>query len=135
MLQLLAWGARRRPEIIIKAMGLMAFGEDRKILSEPEVQAHKLTASLRPFGGGPQGTALELELFSRPWGFEVEDIKIPVYLWHGEADAIVPVSLGRYLADHIPHCEARFIPKAGHLWIFEGYEEIFQVLQGNIVNL
>jgi pimeloyl-ACP methyl ester carboxylesterase len=132
ILQVLAWGAQRRPEMIIKAMGLRAFGEDRRILSEPIVQATQIDSIVEAFRGGPQGTAYELELFSRPWGFEVEDIKIPVYLWHGEADAIVPVSLGRYLADHIPYCQARFIPKAGHLWIFEGYEEIFQVLQGNI---
>ena len=133
MLRLLARGTRRRPEIIIKAMGLMAFGEDRKILSVPEVQATQIDSVVEAFRQGSQGTAHELGLFSYPWGFEVEDIKIPVYLWHGEADAIVPVSLGRYLADHIPYCEARFIPKAGHLWIFEGYEEIFQVLQRNIV--
>jgi len=59
----------------------------------------------------------------------MEEIKVPVFLWHGEADAIVPVGMGRYLAEHIPHCRARFIPGAGHLWIFEGYEEVFRLLK------
>ena len=120
--------ARRRPEILIKGMGLAAPLEDKKILSQPEIQRTQIDSVVEAFRGGPRGTALELKLFSHPWGFEVEEIKIPVYLWHGEADLIVPVRMGRYLADHIPTCQARFIPRAGHLWIFEGYEEVFRVL-------
>lgn len=123
---LLAWGARKHPEIIIKALGLMGFWEERSILSEAEVQITQIDSVVEAFRQGAQATALELRLFSLPWGFKVEEIKIPVHLWHGVADAVVPVSLGRYLADHIPCCEARFISGAGHLWIFEGYEEILQ---------
>jgi pimeloyl-ACP methyl ester carboxylesterase len=130
LLRLLAWCARRCPEIVIRAMGLMAFWEDRRILSQPEVQRTQIDGIVEAFRRGPQGTADELGLLSHPWGFEVEEIKIPVHLWHGEADAIVPVELGRYLADHIPYCQARFIPGAGHLWIFEGYEEVFRTLRG-----
>lgn len=121
--------ARRRPEIIINGMGLMAPLEDKKILSQPEIQRTQIDSVMEAFREGPRGTALELKLFSHPWGFEVEEVKIPVYLWHGEIDLVVPVRMGRYLADHIPTCQARFIPRAGHLWIFEGYEEVFRVLK------
>lgn len=134
MLRLLTWSARRRPEIIIQVMGLVSFREDRRILAKSEVQCTQIASVVEAFRGGPQGTAVELGLFSRPWGFEVEEINIPVYLWHGEADAIVPASLGRFLADHIPGCQAKFIPQAGHLWIFEGYGEVLQVLLKNITN-
>jgi pimeloyl-ACP methyl ester carboxylesterase len=129
MLRLLASCAKRRPQIIIEAMGFMVFGEDRKILSQPEVQSTQIDGIVEAFRQGPEGTALELGLFSRPWGFEIGEITIPVYLWHGETDAIVPVRLGHYLAEHIPSCQAKFIPGAGHLWIFEGYEEVFRVLK------
>ena len=110
-------------------MGLFAPWEDRRILSQPDVQHTQIDGIVEAFRGGPQGTAVELGLFSRPWGFNIEEIKIPVQLWHGEADVIVPVRLGRYLADHIPCCQANIIPRAGHLWIFEGYKEVFQKLQ------
>ncbi len=121
--------ARRYPEILIKGMGLAAPWEDKKILSQPEIQITQIDSVMEAFRGGPRGTALELKLYDQPWGFEVEEIKIPVHLWHGEADLIVSVQMGRYLADHIPTCQARFIPRAGHLWIFEGYEEVFRVLK------
>ena len=109
-------------------MRLVAPWGDRSILSQPEVRRTQIDGIVEAFRGGPQGAAHELDLFSRPWGFDVKEIKVPVHLWHGEADHIVPVKMGRYLADHIPQCRARFIPGAGHLWIFQGYEEVFRAL-------
>ena len=132
LLSLLGRWARRRPEIIIKIMRLPTVLEDRRILANPEVQRILTESAVEALRGGPRGTAFELALFSRPWGFQVEDIIVPVYLWHGEADAIVPVVSGRYLADHIPRCGARFIPGEGHLWIFKGYKEVLEVLQRNM---
>jgi pimeloyl-ACP methyl ester carboxylesterase len=126
----LAWGARRHPEMLIKAMELVASRDDKKILSQAEVKRTQIDGLVEAFRGGAKGAALELELFGHPWGFPLEEIKIPVYLWHGEADAILPVHMGRCLADHMPYCEDRFIPGVGHLWIFEGYEEVFRALRG-----
>lgn len=129
ILGFLAWGGRQRPEIIISVMGLLAFGVDRGILAEHVVRATQIDSISEAFRQGALATVYELGLFSRPWGFEVENIEVPVHLWHGEADAIVPVSLGRYLAEQIPGCQARFIPGAGHLWIFQGYEEVLRELR------
>jgi pimeloyl-ACP methyl ester carboxylesterase len=125
----LARTVRRRPELIIRSMRLVAPKGDRRILSQPEVQRTQIDGIVEAFRRGPPGIAYEFDLFSRPWGFEVEEIKIPVLLWHGEADHIVPVKMGRYLVGQIPNCRARFIPGAGHLWVFEGYEEVFRKLR------
>ncbi len=128
ILGLLAWTTRRHPEWIIRSMSLVAPWGDRKILSQAEVRRTQIDGLTEAFRRGAQGAASELALLSRPWGFAVQEIKVPVHLWHGEADVIVPVRMGHYLADHIPYCQARFIPGAGHLWIFEGYEEVFRAL-------
>ncbi len=130
VLRMLAWGAQWHPEMVICGMGLAASRDDRKILAQPEVKRTQIDGLVEAFRGGAKGTVLELELFCHPWGFAIEEITMPVNLWHGEEDAIVPVHMGRYLSDHLPACKARFIPRAGHLWIFEGYEEVFRVLKG-----
>jgi hypothetical protein len=62
--------------------------------------------------GGP---ALELRLYARPWGFRLEDIQVPVHLWHGEQDANNPIAMARHLAAAIPDCQASFYPGEGHL--------------------
>ena len=71
------------------------------------------------FRQGGRGAADELMLLTRPWTFRPEEIRIPVRLWHGEADAVVPVGMGRYLAAAIPGCRAEFIPGAGHYLVFD----------------
>jgi len=63
---------------------------------------------------GTRGIALDLRLYSLPWGFDLEKTKAQVILWQGEADTIVPASHGRYLARRLPNCEAHFVPGEGH---------------------
>jgi pimeloyl-ACP methyl ester carboxylesterase len=38
----------------------------------------------------------------------LQDIAMPVYLWQGEVDNIVPPAQGQYLAQHIPQCQSKF---------------------------
>lgn len=50
----------------------------------------------------------DMQLVS-PWGFDLAEVRCEVQLWHAEADAIVPVKHGRYIAERLPHCEPHFI--------------------------
>jgi pimeloyl-ACP methyl ester carboxylesterase len=93
--------------------------EDEAVLRRPEVAA-ALSAGLREaFRTGGQGVADELLLLMRPWAVRLEEIQAPVRLWHGEADGIVPVAMGRHLARAIPNCRAEFIPGGGHYVVFD----------------
>jgi pimeloyl-ACP methyl ester carboxylesterase len=50
-----------------------------------------------------------------PWGFALEDVRVEVWLWHGELDRLVPVSHGQYLAGRMPRCTSLFLPRDGHI--------------------
>jgi pimeloyl-ACP methyl ester carboxylesterase len=52
--------------------------------------------------------------FWLPWGFQFEDIPIPVFLWHGVADNLAPAILAHHIADHLPGCHATFDPNEDH---------------------
>ena len=52
----------------------------------------------------------------RPWGFELEAIAVPVRLWQGDVDVIVPPAHSRRLAARIPTAELVTVPGAGH-WL------------------
>jgi hypothetical protein len=54
-------------------------------------------------------------LYTKPWGFQLQKIAAEVHLWHGELDNNVPISVGRFVADAIPSCNARFYEEEGHL--------------------
>jgi pimeloyl-ACP methyl ester carboxylesterase len=53
--------------------------------------------------------------FARPFGFELEDVDIPVLVWHGRHDRFVPVAHGEWLAARIPGAERRITDTDGHL--------------------
>ncbi|MGH6900701.1 MAG: alpha/beta fold hydrolase, partial [Geminicoccaceae bacterium] len=116
----LGWvGSRRFPERIFEQVRALTPPIDQPILDRPEVAAC-LTAGLREaFRQGGQGAADELLLLTRPWTFRLEEIRVPVRLWHGDADGAVPVAMGRHLARAIPHCRAEFIPGGGHYLVFD----------------
>ncbi len=87
---------------------------DKKALENPELRAALTAASSEALRDGLTAAAWDGLLNARPWGFPVHEISIPVHLWHGEKDIIVPPSMGHYLARTIPKCDARFFPDDGH---------------------
>jgi pimeloyl-ACP methyl ester carboxylesterase len=55
--------------------------------------------------------------FVKPWGFAVEEITVPVFLWQGDKDLMVPFEHGRWLTDRIPRSVAHLLPGEGHISI------------------
>lgn len=122
----LAWSVSRRPERALES-GVTA-AADLKYLDRPNVR-NVLEQSLgEAFRGGSRGPAWEMGLYARPWGFRLEEIRVPVHLWHGEDDVNAPISMGRYLATSIPGCRATFYPGEAHLHFVDRLAEILAVL-------
>jgi pimeloyl-ACP methyl ester carboxylesterase len=63
--------------------------------------------------------------FTRPWGFDVGSIRIPVYLSYGRTDNLVPPAHGDWLAAHIPGAEVHVDDEAGHMGDDSTVEEQF----------
>ena len=49
------------------------------------------------------------------WGFDPRDIQVPVKIWHGRQDRMVPVQHGQWLAANIPGAQADISDRDGHL--------------------
>jgi len=62
--------------------------------------------------------------FMKPWGFELSEIKVPVLLYQGSVDLMVPYAHGLWLAKHLPqeHLKNHLIEGQGHISIFIGNE-------------
>ena len=85
----------------------------------PLVIADLTEAVIRP---GTRGLVDELALYAQPWGFRLDQITIPVHLWHGDRDVSAPTALARAAATAIPGCHAVFVP-GGHTAPFGHLEE------------
>lgn len=55
--------------------------------------------------------------FVRPWGFDLAEIAVPVSVWQGDADLMVPFAHGRWLAEHVPGAVPHLEQGEGHLSI------------------
>lgn len=70
--------------------------------------------------------------FVTDWGFELAEIRVPVSLWQGDADRMVPFSHGQWLAAHLPQdrVQAHLLPGEGHISIRSHMGEMLdEVLQ------
>ncbi|MBI5838757.1 MAG: alpha/beta hydrolase [Chloroflexi bacterium] len=122
--------ARLAPKQVI-ANAMAALPEpDRNIMAHhPEFQKGFLGIIKEALRKGPRGAQHDTRLMVTDWDFRPQDIRIPVYWWHGESDKNAPIAMGRYMAEAIPNIQAKFYANEGHLSLFKKYaEEIIRSL-------
>ncbi len=98
---------------------------DRSILESPKMKAMFSEDIIAATHSGMHGAIWDATLFARPWGFDLADITVPIRLWHGSADSIVPVSHSRYIVDCAADAELIIVDGMGH---FAGFAQVASVL-------
>ncbi|MFI5066705.1 MAG: alpha/beta fold hydrolase, partial [Streptosporangiales bacterium] len=53
--------------------------------------------------------------FASPWGFSLDEISVPVMIWQGSADLMVPFAHGQWLASQLPGASVHLEEGEGHL--------------------
>ena len=98
-------------------------GSDRDVLTEPHFSAMfigDLSSAVQL-----RAVAHDIALFSRHWGFLLEEVTPPVVVWQGLADSIVPPSHGHHQAARLPNAQLRVRHGEGH---FAGFSDAAAVL-------
>jgi hypothetical protein len=68
----------------------------------------------RAWRGSVEGVLVDARIYAEPWGLAIEDVRVPVRLWHGIEDRAFAVRLAEEMANRFPDCKSRFIQKEGH---------------------
>ncbi|MFL5859757.1 MAG: alpha/beta fold hydrolase [Solirubrobacteraceae bacterium] len=88
---------------------------DRAVLRDPGVRETLRAATREMFAGGAWGWVDDDLAFVRPWGFDLQEIRVPVQIRYGATDVLVPAAHGRWLAAHVPGAEVFVDEHGGHL--------------------
>lgn len=101
---------------------------DKLVFEDPAMRHMFLDDMLLASREQMQAMLHDVEIFSKDWGFLLEDIDTPIYLLYGDADNIVPVAHGEHMAQRLPNAQFRVRPGEGHLGGLGAAEEIFDDL-------
>lgn len=116
------------PDDLVARIAASMSPPDRNVLLQAGIGAAFVADFQEAVRQGSRGMVWDLLLYARSWGFRLEDIGMPVSLWHGEADIDVPVAFGRAVASRIPNCRATYYPGEGHLIAVTHMREILEVM-------
>jgi pimeloyl-ACP methyl ester carboxylesterase len=61
--------------------------------------------------------------FVKEWGFDLSAIKVPVKLWQGDEDLMVPYSHSQWLASKLPTSELVSVQNHGHISLVVAYQD------------
>ncbi len=61
-----------------------------------------------------EGLMVDAEIYAQPWGFSLEEITVPVRLWHGQKDRSFHWELARDLGRRLTNCAPHFVTNEGH---------------------
>lgn len=80
---------------------------------------------------GTKGAEWDLRLYVRDWDFRLDEIRIPLKLFHGEEDRNAPIALVRKMVAQIPTAQLTTYKNEAHLSTFNNHlDELARALIG-----
>src|SRR5687768_4890149 len=125
------WGRpQRRDPVRFFEESLAAMCEaDQQVLSEPVLRGRMIANSAELYRQGGRGMYDEALVLARRWGFDLAQLRVPVHIWHGVGDEVIPLSMARYLARSIPGARVTYYSDDGHHLLYRHWPEILSALR------
>jgi pimeloyl-ACP methyl ester carboxylesterase len=128
MLTALVWMLRPAASPVFNLYMHMSPEGDRAVFARPEMKAMFIDDLMHGSRWGLRAPVYDLMLFSRPWGFRLRDIRVPIRFWHGDADHLVPLAHGRRQAQLVPDAALSVRPGESHLGGLAAAEHVMDTI-------
>lgn len=106
--------ARHASPLLLAMLSAKAPESDRRVLSDGEFRSILAASMGEAFRSGTNGAISDLKLLSTSWGLDLRQVRVPIHIWHGAKDRVVPMSMGRFLEQALPECHANYLEEHGH---------------------
>jgi pimeloyl-ACP methyl ester carboxylesterase len=122
MVRPLAWSVA--PAVI----RLVLAERDSEVVMRPGMYEMFVDDLLRASDQRFQGPVYDVILFGRHWGFSPRDVRVPIRLWHGDTDPLVPLAHALHLAAILPDAELAVRAGESHLGSLAAAEEVLSTI-------
>lgn len=122
---------RRQPERVYRMLARGGSESDLRTLAQPAVREMAITSVLEAFRSGYWGEVREVVIATQPWGLRLDQISLPIQLWDGDQNHLIPPSHAEYLAHAIPTARLHICRGEGSLLIVTQMEEILRGITAN----
>src|SRR5690606_23235214 len=116
--------ARRPHRYITRLMDSLGYA-DRRLLGHADVQlllARDLREASRQ---GIRGVARDTALHYRDWGFDAATVEVPVHLWLGGADNLIPRHRVETFVSRCANADLHILPARGHFLFIRAMDDVF----------
>jgi pimeloyl-ACP methyl ester carboxylesterase len=121
--------ARLSPKTAIKSFEKQMSPADWAVMQKLGEPKQAMALFTQAFTRGARGVVDDYAAIARPWDVDLTAIKTPVFVVHGDADPMVPLSHSRELVDRVPGAHLTVWPGEGHLATITHVGEILDVFQ------
>lgn len=87
---------------------------DRPVLNQPGMHEMFGDDFARSVRAGIAGFFYDAAVLGAPWGFSPSDVTVPIRVWHGDIDPLVPLADAERLARTVANGKLHVVPGHGH---------------------
>lgn len=106
--------AKHKPRLLINALATLNGEPDKHCLLEEEALNAFLRSLPACFAQGARGALQDLVMFQQHWALPFSSMALPVHLWHGDRDNVVPFRHSEYLAAQLGNAHMNCVTGEGH---------------------
>ncbi len=108
------FAATRIPMLMRPWLVRALHGSDAEVLREARAFEACFESARHAWRVSALGIMVDAEIYAKPWDFPLEDVRVPVRLWHGTRDRTFDYRLAEQVAKRLPNCALRIVEDAGH---------------------
>jgi pimeloyl-ACP methyl ester carboxylesterase len=124
-----------RPGIYLQNEKKLVSQHDRELLAQSSLFYLFRQDQLECLQSGGRAITKDLETEICDWGFQLDKVSSPVWIYQGAEDPFVPASFSEHLHQHLSQSDYRILPNCGHLYpldeVFQ--DQLFERLHNSLV--
>lgn len=98
---------------------------DKAVLEDPQTGPFLFETFKYSVQKGPYGLLSDMRIFLEYWGFEIKDIQVPYYLYHGDADDVVHPIWSQFMKNELTDVRFKLFKGEGHYSLPYNHREHF----------